>query len=358
MSDYHIQPLQEEQTEEALLLMRSIFEPSLHSIFFLHPKTTLVVSLDGAIVGGINLDVYEVNAQVKMGYLGWLYIDEQHRGKGLAGRLIDEALIFLRELGCTDAAGCVEGDNPASFRQLEMRGFAIRSLFFQIKRYKRGMAKVWSHASRFFDMGYFFWQTSLTDENKAMYPTNLTAFVRTALGNTLAFLVLVLGWNIPALFSLPWAQWTPVKELPLLLLVPTITLSVRTLSMLATAKAYKLDVVYRGWDTAYLAAYLAPLLLGFPFPAPGNLYIKGNAWSPASHANPLFAMGFASVCSLGLLTLLMPHPYVVILLLLDTFFFMYPFCGFNASRIWRRKRKLALLPVLITLVCCILLLVY
>jgi len=107
-----------------------------------------------------------------------------------------------------------------------------------------------------------------------------------------------------------------------------------------------------------VAAYLAPLVLGLPFPAPGNLYIKGSAWSPASHAKPLFAMGFASVCSLGLLTLLMPSPYVVILLLLDTFFFMYPFCGFNASRIWRGNRKLALLAVLITLVCCTLLLVY
>lgn len=69
-------------------------------------------------------------------------------------------------------------------------------------------------------------------------------------------------------------------------------------------------------------------------------------------------MGFASVCSLGLLTLLLPSPYVVILLLLDTFLFMYPFCGFNASRIWRGNRKLALLAVLITLVCCTLLLVY
>ena len=358
MSDYLIHPLAQGQQEEALQLMRRIFEPNLHSIFFLHPQTTLVVSLDGKLVGGLNLDVYQVNAKIKMGYLGWLYIDEQHRGKGLAGRLIDEALTFLRELGCTDAAGCVEGDNPASFRQLEQRGFAIRSLSFQIKRYRWGVARVWSHASRFFDMGYFFWQTSLKEEQPKSSPTNLSAFVRTVLGNTLAFSLLVLGWNIPALFSLPWTQRGAGIEPALLLLIPKIALSVRTLSMLLVARAYKLEVVYRGWDTAYVAAYLAPLVLGLPFPAAGNLYIKGSTWSPASHAKPLFAMGFASVCSLGLLTLLLPSPYVVILLLLDTFLFMYPFCGFNASRIWRGNRKLALLAVLITLVCCTLLLVY
>ena len=358
MSDYLIQPLAEGQQEEALQLMRRIFEPSLHSIFFLHPETTLVVRFEGKLVGGLNLDVYRVNTQVTMGYLGWLYIDEQHRGKGLAGRLIDEALIFLRDLGCTDAAGCVEGDNPASFRQLEQRGFAIRSLSFQLKRYRLGVAKVWSHASRFFDMGYFFWQSSLKEEQSTPYPTNLSAYVRTVLGNTLAFSLLVLGWNIPALLSLPWTQGKADSEPTLLLLIPMLALSVRTLSMLLVARIHKLPVVYRGWDTAYVAAYLAPLLLGIPFPNPGNLYIRGSDWSPKEQAKPLFAMGLASTVSLALLSLLVPHPYVVMLLLLDTFFSKYPFCGFNASRIWRGKRTLAILPALITLVCCTLLLVY
>jgi GNAT superfamily N-acetyltransferase len=358
MSDYLIHPLKETQQEEALNLMRRIFEPSLHSIFFLHPQTTLVVTFEGKIVGGLNLDVYQVNAKIKMGYLGWLYIDEQHRGKGLAGRLIDEGLTFLREIGCTDAAGCVEGDNPASFRQLEQRGFAIRSLSFQLKRYRLGMLKVWSHASRFFDMGYFFWQVSLKEAHPISYPTNLHAFLRTALGNTLAFTLLVFGWNIPSWFSLPWAQASAPENLMFLFLIPSLTLSLRSLSMLLVARAYRLPVVYRGWDTAYLAAYLAPLLLGLPFPNPGNIYIKGSSWSPASQAKPLFAMGLASVCSLALLALLIPHPYVVILLILDTFFFPYPFCGFNASRMWKGKRALAILPTLITLVCCTLLLIY
>ncbi len=115
MSTYTISVMKKEQESETKELMQRCFDKSLASIFFLYPDTTLVVLYEGRVVAGLNLDVYRVNRKVKMGYLGWLYTDEKHRGKGLAGKLISESLLFLKSLGCTDVAACVEVDYPASF---------------------------------------------------------------------------------------------------------------------------------------------------------------------------------------------------------------------------------------------------
>ncbi len=357
MSTYTISIMKKEQESETKELMQRCFDKSLASIFFLHPDTTLVVLYEGRVVAGLNLDVYRVNDQVNMGYLGWLYTDEKHRGKGLAGKLISESLPFLKSLGCTDVAACVEGDNPASFKQLENEGFSRLPLVGQIRRFRFGLFRVWKHASRFFDMGYFMWHLHLSDATRQGYPENCKAFVLGAVANTLLFLPVLLGWNLLSLLNLSWMQVShPNKSL--LVAIPLLSLLVRTVPSLVFAHARKIQLVYRQWDTAYFTALLLPFLAGLPFPVPGNLYIQGSNWSMKTHARSLARMSLVSNTSLALLFILLPNPYTLFLLTLDTFFFFYPFCGFNASRIMREGWNYRTYGIILTLACYAFLLVY
>ncbi len=357
MSTYSISVMKKEQEAETRELMQRCFDKSLASIFFLHPDTTLVVIHEDKVVAGLNLDVYQVNKQVKMGYLGWLYTDKEHRGKGLAGKLLSEALIFLRSLGCTDVAGCVEGDNPASFKQLENKGFSRLSLLGQVRRFRFGLFRVWKHASRFFDMGYFFWHLSLDDTRTQSYPENLKAFLLGVVANTLLFIPVLFGWNLVSLLNFSWMQFSHETG-SLLFALPLVSLLVRTLPSLVFAHIQKIRLVYRQWDTAYFTALLLPLLVGLPFPVPGNLYIQGSNWSLKTHAKDLARMSLISNTSLALLFILLPNPYTLFLLTLDTFFFFYPFCGFNSSRIKREGWNYRLFSYVLTLACYAFLLVY
>lgn len=350
MHDYTICPMPPDKEEETRALMARCFDQSLAGIFFLHPESTLVVLHEGKVVAGLNADVFPVKPGVKIGYLGWLYTDENHRGKHLAGLLLQEAIVFLRNLGCTDLCACVEGDNPASFKQLHMAGFRMIRLLGQLKRFGFATAKVWKHASRFFDMGYFLWYLRLDGKQPAEHPKNLTAFILGSLANTFLVLPLAFGWNLPALAG--------VSVRPQLLWVPFASLLIRTLAMWMVATLRNVKVVYYQWDTSYLSALLLPFLLGLPFPVPGNMYIEGCNWSPKAECSTLGAMAFVSNLCLALFSIFVPNPYTLMLLVLDTFGFFYPFCGFNASRLKRAGMMVWLSAVVLILACLIVVLIY
>ena len=396
MSGYAIALIQEDQIAETQALMSRCFEAKLASIFYLHPESTLVATYQNKVVAGINLDVYQVNRQVKMGYIGWLYTDEGHRGNGLAGKLIDEAITFLKEKGCTSLSACVEGDNPASFKQLANRGFAILGLTDQLKLFRLGTAKVYHHASRFFDMGYFLWHKSLRGQTIKEANTGVKALGLTLLGNTLLYFFCLQGWNLLSLAGLHPIE-TPIQQI-VTILIPSLFLLARTgaMALFATlekrhgqgqngndqhAKSnrnesgnnpvqesmdprskketqYKEDtqqraMVYRSWDTAWILAIILTLTIGFPFPVPGNLYIKGHDWSLEREKHSLARMALAALASVALLALLVPKGmsllFGLVLLALDGLFFFYPFCGFNASRIQRMGAKTYGLSFAITL---------
>jgi GNAT superfamily N-acetyltransferase len=359
MNEYTIKVLAEDQVAEAQSLMKRCFEQNLHSIFFLHPNTTLVALFEGRIVAGLNLDVYKVNKTVTMGYIGWLYTDSNHRGMGLAGRLIDEALLFCKSKGCTDIAGCVEGDNPASFKQLERRGFLRIGLLGQALRFRQGMFRVYHHASRFFDMGYFLWHKSLDQRKVVPSATNGKALVYTLLANTLLFLPVIFMINIPMLFNFPQAN---TERWPLLLLLPSLTILVRSLAMYLVAKRHKVVVEYHQWDTAYITGLLFPLLTSMSFPVPGNIYLEDSNVSHTEYNSLLSKMALASVFATGSLLIVFHafslFPYPLVLLVMDTLFFFYPFCGFNASRIKRGSKKTKITAFSVLLVCLLYLLLY
>ena len=353
MSEYQVSLMAKGQKAEVQALMQASFGASLAPIFFIHPETTLVVTYQERVVAGLNIDLYDVNAEVKMGYIGWLYTHPEHRGKGLAGLLLDHAIPFLQRLGCTDLAACVEGDNPASFRQLEGVGFSRLSLRGQLSRFKFGTAKVWRHASRFFDMGYFLYHRRLDDQPVPPIPSGIKALLLTVVANLLIALPILLHLHIPALFGL-----SLITRAPLLLIAIPLTLLARDGAMALTGRAMGRKTAYYGWDTAYVAGLLVPLLTGLPFPVPGNRYIAEEGWSLRTDARTLSVMAMTSNLSLGVVCFFLPNLYTFILLILDTFFSFYPFCGFNASRLRRHGKTGILVSLFVLLACTIQVLVY
>ena len=121
-------------------------------------------------------------------------------------------------------------------------------------------------------------------------------------------------------------------------------------------------VIYRDWDTAWILAILLTFTVGFPFPVPGNLYIKGFDWNLKKEEKTLASMGIAGLAAVALICLFAPKGIPLLfglaLLALDGFFFFYPFCGFNASRIKRIGAKTYGLYLAITLAVMLVLLVY
>lgn len=367
---YTIRPMRADERPQVRKLMEEAFEAYLRPIFFIRDDSTLVALHKGKVVAGINLDIYAVKGgKVKMGYVGWLYTDVQHRGAGLGGRLFEAALAFLKEQGCTDVGACVEGDNPSSFKQMAYRGFSILSLGGQLKRFGIGFCKVWKHASRFLDMGYFFWHKRLGEPEAAGQGTaeaadrslapstgsQATSLFGTALACSLLWTLTLLRRGI--LFALPPLDTTLLVAFPFLLIL------FRALVMWCAAKTTKTKAIFLPWDTAWLTGLLLPLLTGWPFPVPGNWYIRGARWNLKQENRRIGIMALCGVMSsmlvvaalklldatqgativfgTSLTMILYPSiQYAATLLTLDLFFFFYPFCGFNGSRIKRFSTSL------------------
>ena len=121
-------------------------------------------------------------------------------------------------------------------------------------------------------------------------------------------------------------------------------------------------MIYRGWDTAWILAAILTFTVGFPFPVPGHLYIKGHTWSLQKNQHMLARMAIAAQISLALVCLVSPKGIPLLfglaLLALDAFFPFYPFCGYNSSRIKRKGTKTYSLYLAITLAVMLTLLVY
>ncbi len=301
--------------EETKKLMNASFEKRYHSIFFLNEASTLIARIGERVVGGVNLDIFGT-----IGYIGWLYVDSQERGKGIAQALVNEATAFLFSQGCKEITACVEGDNYPSAKQLTSSGFSIMGPLQQLVHFRFKILQLNKRASRFFDMGYFLYVKTDKSNQRKEAATNLPALIGTIILNTIFLLPLLFNISLMKLVSYPNT----------VIAVPALVLLVRTLTMMLVARNRG---VYRPWDTAYLWGFLAPLLIGLPFPVPGNVYLKDK---PSK--STLKRMGLISNLSLVLIIFLLPswalRIYPITLLIFDTFFTWYPFEGFNAKRMW------------------------
>ena len=370
MTEVEIRPMLESETAAIRALMERTFEVYLRPIFYIHPESTLVAMAGERLLGGINLDIYHLRrGKLRMGYMGWLYISEEARGLGLGRKLVSAGLEFLQAAGCTDVAACVEGDNPSSFKQLAFQGFAPLSLYGQIERFGIGLPKVWKHASRFFDFGYFLWNKKLVTTSEDTIPSakqksapmdpswreQAKSLLTTGLFALAMWVVLILRNSLVPLLT-NTAIAFPLRLL--WLFFPLLAIAFRTLVMWLIAHQRKLPVVYAAWDTANVLGFLFPLVVGWPFPIPGNYYRRGTDWQLAKDAKTIgiIALGttVAEIAVLALLKISLavlvptriggvatnqfaspPILFLSMLCICDTLLFFYPFCGFNASRIKR-----------------------
>jgi RimJ/RimL family protein N-acetyltransferase len=351
--DYTIDLLKQEEIPAARTLMESCFPKSYHSIFFIHPDKTLVARSEGKIVGGMNMDIAILPNKKRVGYFGWLYTDDSCRGSGIASALTLASIEFLQKQRCTDIVSCVEGDNGSSMKVMANNGFSIMPLRRQMQRFGLGLVKVNRMADRFFDMGYFLWHMQLP-ETETPVESEQRSFLTTALLNILAWIPCLSGYNLlhllfPSLMPNCLQDWMYQKYPLILLSLPLFALAVRTLSMEISAQVQHVDVQFIGWDTAWLLGFLCPLILGIPFPVPGNVYISGYHWHNSEMDGVLCKMARSEQLFLAFFCILFRGSialrYCFTLLLLDSLFFFYPFTGFNASRVKKRGAAAFVTPV-------------
>lgn len=325
--------INDNEIEEAKAIMSSSFPKAYHSIFYLYPESTLIASENGVVLGGVNLDIFD--ACVKVGYIGWLYVSDRARGIGIGKKLIDEAIVFLEDSAKVDEILlCIEGDNPSSFKQVSSRdGFEIMSLQKEICTFKWNIFKVYSHASRFFDMGYFLWHKNTKDNNaekslEMSYKKQIASFLCTIVFNTALYLLMALKFKTIGVFSF---------------LVPSIVLIARTTIEAVVIKAFKEKPIFLAWDSSWLSSLIS-IIMPFYFPSPGGIYIRGDEWSIKEKSKTLALSAISTVIVEALLLLLFRKrvEYILFalpLFLLDTVFPFYPFCGFLSSRIKRYTGK-------------------
>ncbi len=59
-----------------------------------------------------------------LGYVYYIAVSPRHRGAGIGGRLLDDALQLLRRSGAREVLACIRPDNTSSIRLFRSRGFA------------------------------------------------------------------------------------------------------------------------------------------------------------------------------------------------------------------------------------------
>lgn len=87
----------------------------LPGLLFAAGKASFVYELDGEIVGGITLSSFPIDRRRVGGVVKWLFVLPEARGRGAASALVNRALAWFSEEGCSDVFTCVEvgrGQSP------------------------------------------------------------------------------------------------------------------------------------------------------------------------------------------------------------------------------------------------------
>lgn len=86
----------------------------------------LVIDFKGEIVASGYAQIKKDRHYLKhdlQGYLGFMYVSEDHRGKGLNKRLIDELMLWCKNKGVHEIRLAVYQDNPSAIKAYEKVGF-------------------------------------------------------------------------------------------------------------------------------------------------------------------------------------------------------------------------------------------
>ena len=134
--------------EDRPLAMPVLLE-SFTGIYRWHAKRTLrevsrvsALFLDGRIVGWIMLELLNPAA----GYVYYVAVGREHRGRGYAGRLLDHAIESFRSARVEVVYAAAESDNIASVSLFRSRGF--REVGRKELSYQEGGLGAWGLRSR------------------------------------------------------------------------------------------------------------------------------------------------------------------------------------------------------------------
>ncbi|MBN1261367.1 MAG: GNAT family N-acetyltransferase [Anaerolineae bacterium] len=339
-----IRPLRNEEKPALAKVMRRSF-PLIQQWFFAWTENVLVGEYRGEPLGAIVLEVFPLPKGRKAGFVAWVFTDPRARGLGMGQQLTEAALAFFEAQECDEILACVEGYNASSSKLWATRGFDILSPGEQVRRYGMGIIPVWIHAFHFLDIGHFLWARPGADVPD--HPGS--QWLGTLAANMLIMGLVMgrqLGFGQLGLLETLWA-----------ISVVAALLALRTLAMWLTAKAQRLTVRFRAWESGFPVSLLVAAVFGSWFPVPGSLYPTTHDWRYRDLLPKLGPMALAGLSTTligagvtrialhlewgtGALEPLLRATYNagIPLALFDILMAFFPFASFNGRRVWDWNR--------------------
>ncbi|TVR70941.1 MAG: GNAT family N-acetyltransferase [Spirochaetaceae bacterium] len=357
-------------------------------LFFDFGSKAYVYELEGQIVAGITLKTFRIRGErpgtaagspLRGGLVKWVFTTPEARGRGAAGQLVDTALEWFRQEGCSHVFACIEGHNTGSSGVFARRDFSLLSFREQVRCFGRALPRVWVGTFHLFDVGHFLWArrahavapgaaagaagavgaVGAAGAKAARDPAEATsgALAATIVLQSLAFYLAAIRWNGTGgsdPISLAWQ----------VLVVVSLLFGARLGTMAAVARATGRRVLYRPWETGLFLSLLLGAVGWGPFPAPGSWYPAApddaprDTWSygeelpwlgPTAYAGGIsvlilgWLMHVASAAYLQLPALVsgaiaLGVGYARILLIFEVLIPTFPFTCYNGRRVldWRR----------------------
>ena len=327
------------------------------------PAGGMVVVADQEVVAAALLRIIALPGRHRIGFIAWVMTHPDHRGRGLAGRLVAASTAALRQQGCEAVVTDIEGYNTASVRTFVAAGYQRLSVGRQVLRWNPlGALWLWLSSYWAIDPGYFLW---VDDAPSVISRPWLNGLAAVLFNSAVALLALSVGQG---LFEPSWPS--PSQAIGSVLGVGSLLLA-RGLGMRLVALVHRQALVYRPWWGGWGLSALIAMLFGQVFPLPGGYYPPGDDWRVAEHRAMLGRgamlsaglmaglLGLAALARDGTGHALLDDSVATLrfvgrpLLVFDTLLACTPFQGFNGRRLLEHHRLawclLALLAVAVVL---------
>lgn len=318
----------------------------------------------GALVGALTVRIAQIG-DARVGILDWAVVDPRCQGQGIGKALLERALLELRQQGCDKIITTgVDGYNSSSWNAAYAHGLRYWPPAQQIREFGWRWPKLLLLIPH---VGISTFILHLPAGQQQEAP--VTAGVRALLG-VILFLGLFL-LPVSAVRNVAWASLTPSDLLaplaPAILLwgalLTALYLGVRGAGHWLAARALRLPLTFRLWESGWLMATLLAVAFGAFLPGFGGSYYIRQSRLDTSQARPalgkIMLAGVApSLALLALFTLggqLSPAAGPVAELgrtigltlgLTDTLLFFSPFQALPAGHIWRWRRAVWLAVLL------------
>lgn len=325
----NIRLMKNNEADIVLNLLKSSF-PLTHSMFCNLTRHVLVAEFKGKIIGGVVLKMFNITKK-KLGMISWIFTTKEARGKGIASKLVDKSISYLKKRGCREILACIDGLNTASSKLFAKKKFRANSLFTQIKRWGLDYFSVLKESNQLFSLGSFVWtypKKSLKEHK--WFDVSISIFSN--------FLIGLL------IFLSPLSFWIKSSLLGIFFSLVLIHL-VRFFSAKIASFNLKTKVLFRSWPSGYFFSLFLGIF-GVYFPMPGNFYPKRSTWVYQKYKNSLAKISISAVS--GLLLLVGVSSYFassiaffntlkylgLSVLLFDLLLVFHPFKNLNGRRIY------------------------